>query len=217
MPAPNVCPVSAATTGQVSFDLKAIKLRNTYPRTDPRIKGPRFKGRSLKCDCWTSVTISSAANNQGKSSLARSSSTYITSLAINSPAQFLSSLPGRCGKGDAAEGRIYEVVGFGFSAISLTGLREWLEDGRYQGGRKEPTASGPSTAGERFHRWWRRRRRRRRRYPRSIDVVLVSRGVITSRGVDYTVSGQERASAQLGPPMMQGPPVPPPSGHILAF
>lgn len=45
----------------------------------------------------------------------------------------------------------------------------------------------------------------------------MSRGVITSRGVDYTVSGQERASAQLGPPMMQGPPVPPPSGHILAF
>lgn len=38
-------------------------------------------------------------------------------------------------------GRIYEVVGFGFSAISLTGLREWLEGGRYQGGRKEPTAS----------------------------------------------------------------------------
>lgn len=51
----------------------------------------------------------------------------------------------------------------------------------------------------------------------AIDGVLVSRGVITSRGVDYTVSGQERASAQLGPPMMQGPPVPPPSGHILAF
>ncbi|KAK0085039.1 hypothetical protein PV325_005911 [Microctonus aethiopoides] len=26
-----------------------------------------------------------------------------------------------------------------------------------------------------------------------------------------------RQSAQLGPPMMQGPPVPPSSGHILAF
>lgn len=51
----------------------------------------------------------------------------------------------------------------------------------------------------------------------TIGGILVSRGVITSRGVDYTVSGQERASAQLGPPMMQGPPVPPPSGHILAF
>lgn len=33
MPAPNVRPVSAAATGQVSFDLEAIKaLRNTYPR-----------------------------------------------------------------------------------------------------------------------------------------------------------------------------------------
>ncbi|KYM86835.1 hypothetical protein ALC53_03758, partial [Atta colombica] len=39
--------------------------------TDPRIKGPRFKGRSLKCDCWSSVTVSSA-NNQGKSSCSRS-------------------------------------------------------------------------------------------------------------------------------------------------
>jgi len=63
-------------------------------------------------------------------------STYIT-FAINLPAQFLSSLLGR----SANAGRIYEVVGFGFSAISLTGLGEWLEGGRYQGGRKEPTAS----------------------------------------------------------------------------
>lgn len=39
--------------------------------TDPRIKGSRFKGRSLKCDCWSSVTVSSA-NNQGKSSCSRS-------------------------------------------------------------------------------------------------------------------------------------------------
>lgn len=81
---------------------------------------------------------------QSGKKLARSSSTYITS-AINSPTQFLSSLPDRSTRARARAGRgkrrIYEVVGFGFSAISLTGLGEWFEGGRYQGGRKEPTAS----------------------------------------------------------------------------
>lgn len=49
------------------------------------------------------------------------------------------------------------------------------------------------------------------------EAISVSQGVITSRRVDYVVSGQEQASAQLGPSMMQGPPGTPSSGHILAF
>nr|KAF7392340.1 hypothetical protein H0235_017339 [Vespula pensylvanica] len=48
--------------------------------------------------------------------------------------------------------------------------------------------------------------------------VLVSRGVITSRGVDYTVCpARNGASAQLGPPMMQGPPVPPPTRTYISI
>lgn len=48
--------------------------------------------------------------------------------------------------------------------------------------------------------------------------VLVSRGVITSRGVDYTVCpARNGASAQLGPPMMQSPPVPPPTRTYISI
>ncbi|KAI4500873.1 hypothetical protein M0802_004084 [Mischocyttarus mexicanus] len=51
-----------------------------------------------------------------------------------------------------------------------------------------------------------------------VGGVLVSRGVITSRGVDYTVCpARNGASAQLGPPMMQGPPVPPPTRTYISI
>lgn len=62
--------------------------------TDPRIRGARFKGRSLKCDRWIGIE-----RQQSRKELARSLLMYIVycrawQFSINSPAQFLSSLPG---------------------------------------------------------------------------------------------------------------------------
>ncbi|KYM94261.1 hypothetical protein ALC62_15122 [Cyphomyrmex costatus] len=136
MPAPNVCPVSGHYYWPSKFRPRGDQAQEHVSTTDPRIKGPRFKGRSLKRDCWSSVTVSSA-NNQGKSSYNRSLYLY------QSRYKFAGAISLKFALGRSANaGRIYEVVGFGFSAISLTGLGEWLEGGRwYQGGRKEPTAS----------------------------------------------------------------------------
>lgn len=68
--------------------------------TDPRIRGARFKGRSLKCDRWISMLYIERQQSR-KKALALSLLMYIVysavrvwHLSINSPAQFLSSLPG---------------------------------------------------------------------------------------------------------------------------
>ncbi|KAH0567597.1 hypothetical protein KQX54_010970 [Cotesia glomerata] len=58
---------------------------------------------------------------------------------------------------------------------------------------------------------------RTRRVLPLVDVDVNMGGSNNVSGVDYAVSGQEQPSAQLGPPMMQGPPVAASSGHILAF
>jgi len=205
-PVPNVRPVSAAT-GQVSFVPEAIKLRVRFLSAST-IQGStdqgteRFKGRSLKLVTGGSST--SSGNNRGKSACALARLRERTGRCL-----LLESAIRHKFAGELSARRIYGIVGFGSSAISLTGLWRWLEGGRRTKelpGRRQQL-SARRTLREASHAG----------STPAIDGVLVSRGVITSRGVDYTVSGQERASAQLGPPMMQGPPVPPPSGHILAF
>lgn len=79
--------------------------------TDPRIRGARFKGRSLKCDRRIGIE-----RQQSRKELARSPLTYTVyrrawRFSINSPAQFLSSLPGHSTRGANLRGSRIRVLG----------------------------------------------------------------------------------------------------------